>query len=283
MISFIGAGKVGTSLGVYFKRKGCDIAGYYSRTRQHALTASSLTNSEAFVNIEELLQKSSMVWITVTDDALESVAKEIAEMNIPTHITAFVHTSGVQTSEILKSIEKKGFPTYSIHPLMAFSTVEESVEQLGEAYFTLESATKQPFKYENEESLDSFLAIVGNKTLVIETKKKELYHCAASVLSNYLVTLLNVAYEMFEESGMSKSEIKKATFPLLKSTLNNIEAHELMSDALTGAIKRGDKTTIIKHLEALENYMPSKSSLYKELGRETMEMLHDYRLKEILF
>ncbi len=97
-----------------------------------------------------------------------------------------------------------------------------------------------------------------------------------------MVTLLNLSYEMFAETGMSKEDIKEATAPLLQSTLKNINENKKMSDALTGAIKRGDTTTVIKHLEALEKYMPSKTTLYKELGKETMEMLQDYKLKEIL-
>ena len=283
MISFIGAGKVGTALGVYFKQKGCEIAGYYSRTSQHAETASRLTSSEVFTNIQDLLQRSSMVWITVTDDALETVTNDIATMDIPPHIKAFIHTSGVHSSEILSSIHKKGVATYSLHPLMAFGTVNESVEQLRDAYFSLEFVSNSSSEDNNKTVIDNLLATIGNKTLNINTDKKELYHCAASVLSNYMVTLLNVAYEMFEEAGMNKSEIKKATAPLLRSTIMNVETHENMSDALTGPIKRGDKTTVIKHLEALGNYMPSKTALYRELGKETMEMLKDYRLKDVLF
>lgn len=278
MISFIGAGKVGTALGIYFKQRGCNIAGYYSRNYQHALAASEQTNTKVFTNIEELLKQSSMVWITVTDDALEEVSKEIAQLEIPDHVKAFVHTSGVHSYKILNDIAKKGFTTYSAHPLMAFGSAEESVKQLESVYFSLESSVER----EDDDYLDVFFNKIRNKTLFIDSEKKELYHCAAAVLSNYMVTLLHLSYEMFAESGMNKAEIKNATAPLLHSTLNNIETHEKMSDALTGAIKRGDITTVIKHLEALEKYMPTKTTLYKELGKETMEMLQDYKLKEIL-
>lgn len=278
MISFIGAGNVGTALGIYFRQKGQEIAGYYSRTPQHAHAASKLTNSDTFVNIEGLLLKSSMVWITVTDEALEEVSDKIAQLNIPAHVKAFVHTSGVNSSKILYKIKEKGFATYSAHPLMAFGAAEESAMQLESVYFSLESSAESVVG----DYLDDFFKKTGNKTLYIDTEKKELYHCAASVLSNYLVTLLNLSYEMFAESGMSKTEIKNATAPLLLSTLKNIETHENMSDALTGAIKRGDKSTVMKHLDALERFMPSKTTLYKELGKETMEMLQDYRLKKNL-
>lgn len=277
MISFIGAGKVGSTLSLYFKQKGLQIGGFYSRTYLHALEASKLTNSTAYSNISELLKNSSMVWITVPDDSLEAVAKEIAQLDIPPHIEAFIHTSGVHSTKALQLIQKKGFATYSAHPLMAFGGTNQSAKQLNDFYFTLEKSNKVKADY-----LVQFFKKTENPVLWIDTDKKELYHCAASVLSNYLVTLLNLSYEIFAESGMTKTEIKKATEPLLKSTLKNIIENDQMSNALTGAIKRGDKTTVVKHLTALKKYMPDKKMLYKELGKETMNMLQDYRLKDLL-
>ena len=281
MISFIGAGKVGSALGLYFKQKGFKIGGYYSKTYEHAQSAARLTESKAFTNIGELMNSSTMIWITIPDDALTSVAKEISLLDIPPHVKAFVHTSGVHSAEVLQSIKDTGFPTYCAHPLMAFGETAESAQQLSETYFALDGAMDQ-VKQDDDTYMTHFFEKLGNHTLYIEANKKELYHCAASVLSNYMVTLLNMAYEMFEASGMTKSEIKKATAPLLRSTLKNIAENDAMSDALTGAIKRGDRSTVEKHLAALEKYMPHKTTLYKELGKETMAMLNDDRMKDIL-
>ncbi len=279
MISFIGAGKVGIALGCYFKQKGFKISGYYSRTYKHAKHAAKLTDSDIYKNITELMNNSSMVWITTSDDALSVVAKEISELEIPQHIEVFIHTSGVHSTEVLQPIKDVGFSTYGAHPLMAFGKTDQSIIQLNNAYFALDQSTEASL---SNDYLKIFFRKAGNNTLQINSKKKDLYHCAASVLSNYLVTLLNMAYEMFEESGMTKSDIKKATAPLLESTLKNIAENNQMSVALTGAIKRGDSTTVIKHIEALEKYMPNKKNLYKELGKETMVMLQDFRLKDIL-
>lgn len=283
MISFIGAGKVGSTLGLYFRQKGLEIGGYYSRTYEHAKRAALLSGSVAYKSIEELMSNSSMVWITTSDDALPVLAKEIAQLDIPQHIKLFVHTSGVHSSQILQPLKDAGFPIYCAHPLMAFGQPNESVLQLKDAYFTLDSSLREKKELlNNDDYLISFFEKVGNQTLQIDSKKKELYHCAASVLSNYLVTLMNLAYDMFSESGMTKIEIKKATTPLLNSTLKNIAENEHMSNALTGAIKRGDGSTISKHIATLQQNMPDKLSLYKALGRETMAMLQDDRLKKIL-
>ena len=86
MISFIGAGKVGLALGLYFKQKGFDINGYYSRTYEHAKHAAKTTESEAYTSIAALIKSSSMVWLTVSDDALPLLAKEISQLDIPLHI-----------------------------------------------------------------------------------------------------------------------------------------------------------------------------------------------------
>lgn len=311
MISFIGAGKVGSALGLYFKQKGMEIGGYYSRTYANAERAAMLTGSAAYASMEELLSNSKMVWITVSDDALPVLAGEIAQLDIPADIEAFVHTSGVHSRGVLQPLEEVGFKTYCAHPLMAFGEAMESAVQLSSAYFTvdgqlsgvlgseLNSMTDREIEVttvhkgllrndsgdddgDSNKYLIGFLNKLGNQTLQIDMGKKELYHGAASVLSNYLVTLLNVAYEMFAMAGMTRGEIKKATAPLLNSTLKNIEENEHMSNALTGAIKRGDGSTVAKHLVALQQNMPNKIELYKALGRETMAMLGDDRLKDML-
>lgn len=299
MISFIGAGKVGSALGLYFKQKGEEIGGYYSRTYASAERAAMLTRSATYASLEELLSESSMVWITVSDDALPVLVEEIARLDIPTDIEAFVHTSGVHSTAVLQPLKESGFNTYCAHPLMAFGDARESAVQLNSAYFTVDREMNSVVEgleiheglldnddvdgdVDGDKYLVRFFEKIGNQTLQIDSGKKELYHCAASVLSNYLVALLNMAYEMFAEAGMTKGEIKKATAPLLRSTLKNIEENERMSDALTGAIKRGDGSTVAKHLAALQQNMPDKLQIYKALGRETMAMLGDNRLKDML-
>lgn len=53
-IGFIGAGKVGFTLGKYFAVNGLDVAGYYSRNYRSAEEAAAFTCSEAFDSITRL-------------------------------------------------------------------------------------------------------------------------------------------------------------------------------------------------------------------------------------
>ena len=51
-IGFIGAGKVGFSLGKYFAENGAELSGYYSRTESSAHEAAAFTGSKAFMSSE---------------------------------------------------------------------------------------------------------------------------------------------------------------------------------------------------------------------------------------
>ena len=123
--------------------------------------------------------------------------------------------------------------------------------------------------------------MTGNPVLTIDGKQKGLYHAACCMMSNYLVTLLDSSYSLFEKIGIEKETIKKATLPLLESVIENCINLE-SKDALTGPIKRGDKNTVSLHLQQLQNEMPEAVEIYKALGIKTMIMLNDFRLKEII-
>ena len=44
-IGFIGAGKVGCTLGKYFRENGIPVSGYYNRTSEHAKEAAEFVNA----------------------------------------------------------------------------------------------------------------------------------------------------------------------------------------------------------------------------------------------
>ncbi len=80
-IGFIGAGKVGVSLGKYFSENGMEISGYISRTERSAREAAEFTGSELFLSPEQLIIGSDAVFLTVTDGAIKdtylSLPKEL--------------------------------------------------------------------------------------------------------------------------------------------------------------------------------------------------------------
>ena len=65
-IGFIGAGKVGVSLGKYFKEKGRNVGGYYSLTRASAAWAAAFTQTTCYESLEEIISSCGMILFNCT-------------------------------------------------------------------------------------------------------------------------------------------------------------------------------------------------------------------------
>ena len=75
-VGFIGAGKVGFSLGKYFKEKNVDVTGYYSKSPESAKSAADFTNTKAYDAISDLLRESDTLFITVPDQNIGEVCQD---------------------------------------------------------------------------------------------------------------------------------------------------------------------------------------------------------------
>lgn len=274
-IAFIGAGKVSTALGLYFKKRGFEIEGYYSRNCKSAGKAALLTHSHPFSSVEELMNNSHMIWITTPDDQIEAVVRQISDLPVLRKNEKLVlHASGVHSLALLSPLKENGYNTACAHPLLAFGDPVLAQEKLNNVWFAIEK------QGEENRALTDFFKACGNQTLSIDPDKKRLYHAAACVLSNYLVTLLDASYKIFEKSGIAEEDIHEATKPLLESVILNLKGKDC-KEALTGPIKRGDENTIRMHLESLNTSIPEMTEFYKLMGRQTMQMLGDYSLREL--
>jgi predicted short-subunit dehydrogenase-like oxidoreductase (DUF2520 family) len=98
---------------------------------------------------------------------------------------------------------------------------------------------------------------------------KVLYHAAAVITCNYMVTLVKLATDLWQTFNVPTSQATKALIPLLRGTLNNID-NTGIPQCLTGPIARGDTGTIEKHLNALQKVAPTLLSTYRELGLQTI-------------
>ncbi len=106
---------------------------------------------------------------------------------------------------------------------------------------------------------------------IIRTNGKTLYHAAAVVASNYLVTLMDLSFKLIAASGVSESDAYNVLKPLIKGTLSNI-ANVGIPDALTGPIARGDAEIVEKHMAAILALPPDLLVQYKMLGSATVKI-----------
>lgn len=214
----------------------------------------------------EAVAGADIVFITTPDNSITSVCNTIAEKGGFNSNQTVYHLSGALSSQILASAEKCGASTGSIHPLQAFTPYEEgAVSQFEGINISIEgdeTAVKTGARIVKALKANSF---------TIPTRAKTLYHASAVVASNYLVTLEHFALALLKESGLSEQEGYSILEPLIMGTLNNIKARGTIG-ALTGPVARADDEIIQRHLNDIDEKLPEFSSLYRLLGRHTIDI-----------
>lgn len=254
---FIGAGKVGFSLGKYLKTGGVELSGYYSLNRESAEEAAVFTGSRCYGRLAALVEDSDTVFITVPDGAIADVWDEMC--NLPIKDKNICHCSGSICSTVFFNAEKRGACAYSVHPLYAVSHKKTSYKSLAEAYFVIEGSEK------NLQNIRETFEGLGNRVVSITREKKDLYHCAAAVVSNHMVALADMGAEMLTLCGFEREEAEKALGPLIEGNCRKIaEAGPLA--ALTGPVERGDLNTVERHMNALKPLGKDWVQIYRILS-----------------
>lgn len=243
-IGFIGAGKVGFSLGKYFCEHGLEVTGYYSRNFQSAKEAAAFTSSAAYENRSELVANSDVLFLTVTDCAIADTYAAVCEEDIRGKIVC--HCSGALTAEsVFSDIERHGAAGFSVHPLIAVSSRYDSYRQLADVFFTLEGTESK------REEFREWLKTAGLNVQCIPADAKVKYHCAAAIASNQVIALFAQSQQLLMECGFSQDTARQALVPLFLGNARQA-AESGPANALTGPVERGDKGTIEKHLKVLD-------------------------------
>ena len=137
---FIGAGKVGFTLGKYLAMHGIEISGYYSRTPASAKEAAEFTQSRYYTSIEEITKDSDTLFLTVPDGTISEIWDDMR--NLPIKNKNICHCSGSISSTVFFDAEDKGACAYSVHPLYAVSDRYHSYKKLRNAVFSVEGSEK---------------------------------------------------------------------------------------------------------------------------------------------
>ncbi len=261
-LGFIGAGRVGTALATTLAARGYHLTAVASRSRASAARlAGKISGCQSCATPQQVAENADIVFITTPDDSIAAVAASITWQ--PHH--RVIHCSGTHSLDVLAAAQEQGAMIGSFHPLQSFADVTQAQANLPGSFFAIEA----------EGILLSFLeAIVSalsGTSIVLQGRDKVLYHIAAVFASNYVVTLIKLAVDLWQSFAepVKPAQVITALAPLLQGTISNIDTLGLPR-ALTGPISRGDEATIKQHLRSLQETMPTLVELYKELGRQTI-------------
>jgi predicted short-subunit dehydrogenase-like oxidoreductase (DUF2520 family) len=259
-VSFIGAGTVGTALAVLLSRKGYKVAGVYSRSRSSAeQMAKEVTGCRVLDSSQAVADASELTFITTPDDAIASI---VSQVKWPAG-RSVVHCSGADSTDILEPARKAGTMVGGFHPLQTFAGVRQAMENIPGSTFAIEAG--EPLLT----TLKNMAAALEGHWIELKASDKVAYHAAAVFASNYLVTLVKMATDLWQTFSVPTDQATIALLPLIRGTLHNIETIGI-PQCLTGPIARGDTGTVNKHLKALHEKAPALLFPYKELGLQTI-------------
>ena len=174
--------------------------------------------------------------LCVPDREIAGVAKSLRdEANLP---HAIGHTSGATTLDPLSGCHSGG-GCFSLHPLQtipdentSISGCPAAVAGSNEAALAVSASLAESFKM---------------KAFSVDEADRALYHAAASMASNFLITLEETAASVLD--GINVENPREVLAPLVRQSLENWVKEG--SGALTGPIIRGDSQTVTAHRTAL--------------------------------
>ncbi len=251
----MGRGNLGRTLATAFKSAGRQVQLRPARDGIEGLVRALRSAPEA------------IVFLTVPDDALPAMAAGLARAGnrIPSTV-AFVHASGAAPLGVLEAVRPR-HAVGSFHPLQSFPEPRPPGSLHGIAVAV--AASKPALRRE----LERLAREVGARPKPVEDGARVIYHAAAVLASNYVDVLLAEAVRLLMSLGWSEKEAEAGLLPLAEGALANIRRRGTAA-ALTGPIRRGDVTSVRRHLESLAELdgpqrsagKPRIDALYRMLG-----------------
>jgi predicted short-subunit dehydrogenase-like oxidoreductase (DUF2520 family) len=258
----VGAGAVGTALGIALSRAGWPIHAVASRDpERRARFAASVEEARGFAEAQALIEEVELIILAVPDDALAPLAGEIRMYSGQ----AMVHTSGALGAEVLAPAMAAGTQIGAFHPLVAFADTERAIAALHGATVAIEG----------DDDLAGLLATmaerVGAHPVRLAPGTKAAYHAAAVLAAGGFVALLDAIAELGAVAGLDEAGALSIYGPLIEGTLGNARALGIR-EALTGPMTRGDKGTLDAHLAALRAHAPGVLPLYVAAAHREIDL-----------
>ena len=261
----VGAGAVGTALGVALSRAGWPIHAVASRdaTRRERFTG-LVDGSRAFVEPQALVEEVELVILAVPDDVIPALAEGVRMYGGQ----AMIHTSGALGAEVLQPAMAAGTQIGAFHPLVAFADTERAVAALHGATVAIEG----------DDQLAALLSRmaeqIGATAVRLAPGSKAAYHAAAVLAAGGFIALLDAIAELAAVAGLDEAGALAIYGPLIEGTLGNARALGIR-DALTGPMTRGDVGTLQAHLAAMAAHAPDALELYTAAARREIALAQE--------
>jgi predicted short-subunit dehydrogenase-like oxidoreductase (DUF2520 family) len=229
-VAIVGRGRAGTGLATAFSSAGVSIIGPLGR-------GADARGADA-------------VLLCVPDSAIAAAAAAV-ELGPPVG-----HCSGATGLDVLAP-----HPAFSLHPLMTFTGADQPAHLSG-AGAAIAGSTPQTLAVAR-----ALAGTLGLHAVEVAPEDRAVYHAAASIASNFLVTLEAAAERLAASAGIER----RLLLPLVRATVENW-GRLGPERALTGPVARGDKQTVERQRVAVAQRAPDLTRLFEALVQATREL-----------
>jgi predicted short-subunit dehydrogenase-like oxidoreductase (DUF2520 family) len=228
-LAIVGAGRLGTALAAALRASGLEIDGPLGRgARPDGVDA---------------------VLLCVPDGAIGAAAAAIPP-GVPVG-----HCSGATGLDALT-----GHEAFAFHPLMTVPA--EGTPVFAGAGAAIAGSTPRALAI-----AEALAERLGMRATTVADEDRAAYHAAASIASNYLVTLEGAAERLAGTAGVDRALLA----PLVRAAVDNW-ARLGAEGALTGPIARGDEATVARQRDAVEERAPDLLPLFDALTEATRDL-----------
>lgn len=202
------------------------------------------------------LQGAEAVLLCVPDAQIAVAAAALtARCPAATATLAVGHCSGACGLEALD-----GLHAFSLHPLMTV-TADTPAPPWPGVVAAVAGSTPSALRIATALATD-----LGLRSVPIADEDRAAYHAAASIASNFLVTLESAAERLAVGAGADRDLL----VPLVRQTVENWSAAG--AAALTGPIARGDEQTVARQRAAVAERAPDLLPVFDALAEATREL-----------
>lgn len=262
-VAIVGPGAVGAVLGTGLAEAGYPVLAVLGRTRARAARLARRVGAPvASTRWSDLPDDVRFIVCCVPDDAVAAVATALADVAHAWSETTVAHTSGLLTADVLAPLAERGARTMSFHPLQTFADPDATLDGVFVALEGEDEALR----------LGRAAAInLGARYLELPAAAKPAYHLAATVASNFFVTLVALVQEILHGVGIEPETSLALVQPLVEQTWGNLLRHT-PETALTGPIVRGDVGTVSRHGDVVAAHYRHLMPVYAALAAETVRV-----------
>jgi predicted short-subunit dehydrogenase-like oxidoreductase (DUF2520 family) len=201
--------------------------------------------------------RAEAVLLCVPDAAIPDSAADVAAASGARLVG---HVSGATPLAALAPAVAAGADLFGLHPLQTLTGPETSLAGAGCAV-----AGSTP---EASAAAAALARSLGMRPFEISDEGRASYHAAASIASNFLVTLEAAAESVAGAAGFSPDEARALLAPLVRTTVESW-ATRGPENALTGPVARGDERTVTVQREAVAAADASLLPLFDALVERT--------------